>query len=405
MKHTPGGFQVHGDLFVSVLGFCDAQTLAVASVVSRKFRRLCADNETYLWAPLVGRAFSPWASKIPAAEATKSAYGRKLKERTAKVRTEDERWGSERAELFERQRRIEATSCLDFFHIRLLPPLFAILLLLQLVTASLSADGAEGWNPAVVMVPLWLVFGGVFLAAASGYMAHRLNLLKLENDHDLIFLHGLPSLLARSQSACAGSTCCFSALLSFFALVAVSASGHANALSWSVSFSPLWIVLFIIFFSPCIVSRRCEATPLHLALVVCLGIPALSVSILSLLRLEGASISAWAILTPIWIIDALLLCIPLAAFCKAVASRRRGQAMGENNVRDTMALLLGVFCAVLPWVIFEILLCVHVEERILRVKHVLAPLMAAFSFYSLVVCAYAETRRPLRPRLTDSLPV
>ena len=206
----------------------------------------------------------------------------------------------------------------------------------------------------------------------------------------------------------------FLSFAAFFALVAVNFDQPPTGrLPWPVVFAPLWLALGVLFCAPCVhcaMRRRCQSTPLIVALVICVLVPFTIVSILAALASEK-NFSIWVVMTPLWIIGGCLLCWPaMAAVHTAVKVAReefsgRGSLVSQDNSTREVSMMICVVCSlVLPFVVTEVLLAVHLgHPGWVTGRSAMAPLMFILVVFELVLLLCACNRAPLRPRGLDDL--
>lgn len=197
----------------------------------------------------------------------------------------------------------------------------------------------------------------------------------------------------------------------FFVLVAANLDASpADRSPWPAVFTPLWLALGVLVSAPCAhctIKRRCQSSPLVISLVMCVLLPFMVVSILTAFSSQR-DLSIWLILTPLWVIDGCLLCIPSVALALTATKAARQEAtlaMRDNSKEASLVVCLGV-CVVMPFVATEILLALHLDQPgSVSGRGALAPLMAILAISELLLLLYACSRKPLRPRPAEGTAV
>jgi len=116
--------------------------------------------------------------------------------------------------------------------------------------------------------------------------------------------------------------------------------------------------------------------------------------------------SSWLVLTPLWIIDGCLLCVPTVAAVVTAVKAARQELSGSLTGRDgagEASLAICLACSlVLPFVVTELLLAIHFEHPgWISGRSAMAPLMFILAVLVLMLLLYACNRKPLRPRGVD----
>lgn len=203
-------------------------------------------------------------------------------------------------------------------------------------------------------------------------------------------------------------TTLFLSFAAFFVLVAVNFDqppSSSDRLPWPVVFAPLWFSIGVLLCAPCVhcaTRKRCQSTPLVVALVTCVLIPFTVVSILAAVASEG-NMSIWLVFAPLWIIDGCLLCVPtVAAAITAVRAAKQelsGSLTSHDGAREASVVICLECSLVLPFVVTELLLAVHLEHPgWISGRSAMAPLMFILAVFELMLLLYACNRKPLRPR-------
>lgn len=205
-----------------------------------------------------------------------------------------------------------------------------------------------------------------------------------------------------------------------------------DVMPWGAIMAPLYLGIGLLCCFPCIARRRFEAGTAHLVVGTLFGFPLVLVLVLANIKLDaprGGGLSLALVFVPLWILAGLFFCVPLGMCLHAArqrctrnaAERQReraarlhwqehgallGGSYGHAGLRrdaagDALAVFFLLVCIAGPWILFEILLSVHVDRGTkssgVSARGAFAPLMIWFAFLSLFLITYAWNRRPLRP--------
>mmetsp|Transcript_65516 Transcript_65516/g.147830 ORF Transcript_65516/g.147830 Transcript_65516/m.147830 type:complete len:409 (+) Transcript_65516:67-1293(+) len=385
------------EVLMESLAYLDAKTLLEAAHVSSVFHRLTLD--TSLWGPLVSRDFVMRSSSCERTPWGKDDYLHKVFDRLRRLESEKTGCYSESRRYKMTARREMITQAMDLFHVRLLMPCLNLLVLTELAFLGLHLDGLLHWSIAWVLAPIWLIFLIVLIGLATGMASEG----TIEREGDLFFLcllFPVKSTAGTSKLTAATSLFMFCTILLFIILVTAKASEQVSV-TWPLVFAPLWWCMLGACLFPCIRERKMEISAAHASILLCLGLPTLCVAVLALLRLSsGLKISAPLILTPLFVLDALMILVPCVSFLVSLRrSRATGQRLHVDHSRDGGAILCCISCILVPWVVFEALLCVYIEgKNESSARGMLSPLVVWFSALSIFIFFYAFHRRSLRPR-------
>jgi hypothetical protein len=156
---------------------------------------------------------------------------------------------------------------------------------------------------------------------------------------------------------------------------------------------------------PSTARKKCDLRGCGPSFVVSLcfiWVPSLTVAVMVLVRLsETKHLTTAVVLIPFWIIGGLMLCVPLLGL---ITAHRRAHHL-RNEMTQAIWSLVFVYCIVVPWVLFEILLAVYdsFPEK-LSARAVFAPLMAWLSVFSVLLVLYSLSARFTGPN-ENFLPV
>ena len=135
--------------------------------------------------------------------------------------------------------------------------------------------------------------------------------------------------------------------------------------------------------------------------MVFVWVPLFTTTVMLLLRIMGNnSLAVSIILIPMWVIGALLLCVPLSL----VAVRRRAHHLQNEDEQIILSLVM-LYCITLPWVTFEILLAIHDEtpEKI-SARATFAPVIAWLGILAVGFLLHGIAAKFIGPS-TEYLPI
>lgn len=358
------------DVFDVICSYLEANTLASFLVTSSAGKHdLTIDHSLRLRSD-----FFPWASYSLAfgCKPYKSLMG----ELDQRLKMEHASFNKElRIESMTRTRKLAAAILNSTVK---LSPLLGAAILLFSVFEALHLNNPSLWPALAVFAPLYFLFFYCTGCIISFFAASKYGLV---NDEDAV----------NNGNVAFGLFFCAALPATLFAL-------YCSGARWNVLFIPAWIGLSVACCVPCL--KKASLDPFNSSSSVTTllwGLPLVLLLAFAQARLSGVvSWSIVVVLIPAWIVAAVLLCIPL---CALIAASRRPTLTRSESLRVSFAFAFASFVCVVPWVLFEVLICVYLLGRgKLSAMGVFTPIFiwCAGVFLGLVV--FSSARRRIRPR-------
>lgn len=114
-------------------------------------------------------------------------------------------------------------------------------------------------------------------------------------------------------------------------------------------------------------------------------------------------------MTPLWVVNGLLLLLPTLVFAIVLAKRRRAarelayEANPHCDAHEAGAALALACCTVAPVIVFEVLVCAAATADVVPYWAAFLPLLLWLLIACVILSAYAMSRRPIRPRPVDGM--